>query len=401
MTGPERIVKKLVLIWCLCTLKLVSPPLAAQVFSDQYFRKNAEKGLEMVYNCQFEAAHKHFSSLDEAYPAHPAPQFLLGLNRWWQSYISTTDVYHEAIFSHLKTARKRNQSFKNRSEFALEYAFFQYMILAFQARLHILRKEYFSAANTGRKALPHLKAGFQYASQSPEFYFSSGIYHYYAETYPRQHPVVRPFMVFFPDGDAELGLTELEQAAASRNFTQTEAMFYLGDIYLDKENQREKALTIKARLTQKYPANLWFKVDYARALILTEEVGSARPILEEIVRDFERQVDYATKRRSSANGAMTNLTMMHAYHWLGRVYQTQKMAQSAADQFVTSLKMAELAQLTGNPLLPANHYYIAEIAEQQQRFPDAIKHYEHALQLPDNESVRKKAKEGLQRLKAE
>ena len=145
----------------------------------------------------FEKANEVFESLQQEYPDHPGPYFLLATNRWWQSYITVDQVYHSYIEQQLDLALRHNQRLKNREDAHLEYVFFQYMCYAFKTRLHTLRREWLAAANDGRKALPYLRDGLRYAQSSAEFYFSAGIYHYYAATYPEDHFYVRPFMVFF------------------------------------------------------------------------------------------------------------------------------------------------------------------------------------------------------------
>ena len=98
----------------------------AQVFEDQYFRDEVKKGLDKVYNLEFEAGDHIFSKLKDKYEKHPGPYFLLALNRWWQSYICTTPAYHEYILKQLNTSLELNETFENRESHTLEYTFLQY-----------------------------------------------------------------------------------------------------------------------------------------------------------------------------------------------------------------------------------------------------------------------------------
>lgn len=374
--------------------------LPAQVFEDQYFRTEAKKGLDKVYNLEFEAGEKIFSALQEKYKEHPAPYFLLALNRWWQSYISTTSAYHEYILKQLNTSLELNKAFKEQEKLALEYTFFQYMGYAFKTRLMILQREWVSAANNGRKALKYLEKGFDFVEKAPEFYFSSGIYHYYAATYPEDHSYVKPFMVFFPNGDEKLGLEELHKASEAQNFTQIEALFYLGDIYLEEKKSFPEALKLKARLAKTYPQNTWFAADYARSLIFSNQYSKSFRILAELEKNFEAQSRSQEKQITSVDSRYTTLLMMRVYHYIGLCKMRQQLDyELASEYFDKSMKMAKIAKVEADPHLPANLYHLGLCKEKLDLLPEAIMAYEEALDLEENEGVKDLVKNRLKRLK--
>lgn len=370
-----------------------------QVFQDDVFREAAHKGLALTYNFDFEAADAHFSQLQAAYPDHPAPYYLLAFNRWWQSYISHTDVYHSVIEMHLKTALKHNQAYINKEGFELEYTFFQYMIYAFQSRLHILRREWWSGANTGLKALPYLTKGINFVEESPEFYFSTGIYHYYAETYPRKHAYIKPFMVFFPEGNASKGLEELRKAADLENFTQIESQYYLGDIYLEEEKAYRKAIQIKRKLSRMFPQNTWFEADYARALVYDGQYESAHEILSGIRQVYESQGQAMQRQVTSQESRYTSFLMIRVYHYLGRVAMAQEQDVAIAEKwFGLSQQMANLEGLMVYEYEAHNLYQLAEVYVQQNKKEKARKALRQILELEENAAVLKQTQALLARL---
>ncbi|MEM6801367.1 MAG: tetratricopeptide repeat protein [Bacteroidota bacterium] len=387
-----------ILISLLLLLQLWKLP--AQVFEDQYFRTEVKKGLDKVYNLDFESGERVFSGLKEKYKDHPGPYFLLALNRWWQSYISTTPAYHAYILEQLNTSLELNKTFKEKEQLALEYTFFQYMGYAFKTRLLILQREWVSAANNGRKALKYLEKGFDFVEKAPEFYFSSGIYHYYAATYPENHSYVKPFMVFFPNGDETLGLKELHKASEAQNFTQIEALFYLGDIYLEEKKSFPEALKLKARLAKSYPNNTWFAADYARSLIFSNQYSKSASILAELEKNFETQPGHQDKQITSLDSRYTTLLMMRVYHYIGLCKMRQQLDyEQAIEYFDKSMKMAKLAKVAADPHLPANMYHKGLCKEKMDLLPEAIMAYEEALDLEENEGVKDLAKTRLKRLK--
>lgn len=370
---------------------------SAQVFENPDFRNRASVGMKMVYQLQFEAANSHFSQLEEDFEGHPAPHFLLALNRWWQSYLSPTDDhFHPYLESELSNCLELNRSLKNLPAYELEYLFFQYMSYAFRARLYILQHHYWKAANSGKKALTYLKKGFEFTDQAPEFYFSSGIYHYYAEVYPRNHPIVRPFMIFFPDGNANLGLAELEKAAAVPNFAQVEASFYLTSIYLHHEKDFQKAHQVAQQLANEYPDNIWFQLDLAEILIATKTFPQAMRILETAQRSFEQHPAYDREPISSQEQSLSTYVMMRAYYLLGQIAFQHHTFESALAHFRTSNRMAELASIESDAMLSANYLHIGYCYDRMGIREAAVEAYQKALKLPDNDAIKSRAKTCLQ-----
>ncbi|MEZ4827510.1 MAG: hypothetical protein R3C61_14700 [Bacteroidia bacterium] len=364
----------------------------SQVFYDQHFRKMAAEGIQKTYNLEYDAAETIFSTLDKAYPHHPAPLFLLALNRWWQSFISTTDNWHAYIETQLEDAVARNQKMKDSPGYELEYVFFQYMSYAFLTRLYIIRREWLRAANTGRKALPYLSKSLTYTQKSPEFYFSAGIYHYYAAVFPARHSYIKPFAVFFPDGDAEIGLEELEYAAGNNNFTQAEAMYYLGDIYLEEEGEYARSLSIKKALALKYPGNTWFQADFARALVYNRRYGEAEIILKKLQAGFERLPGSQKRHITSVESNYTSQLMLRVYHYLGRIsLERDKRYSQAASFFKISNEMAKLAGIESEIHLPANAYYLGRCMDGLNQKEKAGEWYQKALDMDENHLIKTQA----------
>ncbi|MEM7656956.1 MAG: tetratricopeptide repeat protein [Bacteroidota bacterium] len=378
-------------MWVLAPiLCLFGPFLNAQVFHDTHFREIAAAALEQTYNCKFEQAATQLSQLQGTYPDHPAPHFLLATNRWWQSYISTDDHYHSYIQEELVLALEKNKALKGDPSARLEYVFFQYMSYAFLTRLYTLRREWFRAANYGRRALPHLREGLSFARQSPEFYFSAGIYHYYAATYPEAHPYVRPFMVFFPDGDEELGISELRQAATVPNFTQAEAMFYLSDIFLDQPQRRQEATQLKRQLHEQYPNNAWFQVNYARSLIIKEEYDAALEVLNPLIKRMQQIPQHLKRTVNSQETPMSSLVMQHAYYHRGLIYQRTQRPDLAFLDFQKATQIISLAKREGDPTPASAWWELGRAYDQQGERKKALQAYEEALDQEPSEHVSKR-----------
>lgn len=359
-----------------------------QVFDDEHFRSLAADGLDAMYNCEFDQAHLQFTSLQAAYPNHPGPLFLMGTNRWWQSYLSADNQYHAYIDSVISLSIEANDEFLKESPHQIEYTFFGYMGYALRARLRTLQQEWLGAANQGRKALPFLSDCLAYTTESPEFYFAAGIYHYYAETYPRDHFYVRPFMVFFPNGDAELGVSELEQAVAVPNFTRPEAMYYLSYIYLEEvARDPEKARQISAQLYREYPRNPWFACEYARVRVHTGYHAQALTVLDSLVNVYQ----------TIAELGLTDKLMVRVHHYRGLcLFHGRGHYEAAIEAFQQSIYLAEgNERLASSDYVPANYYYLACCYRRLDYSEEAKAAFRKVLASDNNERYEKRAKKAL------
>ncbi len=366
----------------------------SQVFEDPAFDKDAQKGIEYIYNFEFDKAESVFLSLKEKYPEHPAPYFFLATNRWWQNYLSAkTPLFYGFIESMIEKSLELNEHFEGKPAYHMEYTYFQFMGNALKARVNSAQGNWWTAANSARKIISPVKEGFQYVDTRAEFAFASGIYHYYAEVYPREYPIVKPFMGFFPEGNEALGLRELKMAASKNNYAQAECMFYLSYIYLEERGDMVDGLHISRKLAQRFPNNTWFLADYAHALLLNQEYTEARKILHQMVARFEMQSGYKTQNINSKQSLYTSHLMIKVYQYLGKIYLFKDSSYERALYFFEkSESMASLAKVTEDNLLAEDTYYKGRCYDGMGQREKAISHYRKALDMDGNIYIRDDAK---------
>ena len=99
--------------------------------------------------------------------------------------------------------------------------------------------------------------------------FGQGIYNYFAEVMPRQHPIIKPILWLLPEGDRELGLQQLREVAAEGLYARTEAAYFLAQIYRLFEKDKALALPFLQELLARYPDDALFHRYTARTLAET------------------------------------------------------------------------------------------------------------------------------------
>jgi hypothetical protein len=257
--------------------------LPASVLAQQKILNNRElmalirQGIDKTYNSEFDAAEKIYREVEKRVPSHPASPLLLGLNYYYKYYPLTPESPGAKPFeTSVNEAIHRADVMLDKNSEDIEA---QAMDMIARALLNM----YYVDNGNSFKAIPLImpiyKAvmkGFDLKEKFNEYYFTTGLYNYYREAYPEAHPVYKPVTSFLQHGNKALGIKQLQYAADSCAFLRNEALLFLKIIYLNYENNPEKAIIYSKRLYEKYPGNLTFLAGYAETLIFTKQYEKAR-----------------------------------------------------------------------------------------------------------------------------
>jgi tetratricopeptide (TPR) repeat protein len=251
-------VRILSLVAALLLLSFLSP-LRAQWLGDPDGERLIRQGIDHLYNIRFDSARSEFSRVIAAHPDHPAGHFFLAAVEWWRIMADFENTEHDDRFIELldrviELCDRRLDDDEN----DLAALFFKGGALGFQGRLYGNREDWIKAANSGRSALPIVQESYRIAPGNSDILFGTGIYNYYAAVVPEKYPFVKPLMLFFPDGDKEKGLEQLETASRNAKYADTEASYFLLQILYNFEKQYDRAYPIAGRLHSLYPRNPLF-----------------------------------------------------------------------------------------------------------------------------------------------
>lgn len=255
----------------------------AQILQDAYAKQLITTGLEQLYSYDFKDSNESFATFKAKYPKHPAG-YLLTAMLAQQQYFPLKD-HINAGKSYVDNLEKafllaENMYLKNTSD--LEAAFFCTSSLGFLAAYEADNQNFLKAVNYAKKSYHYLKIGLLNSDKQPEFLYSSGVYNYYRICYPEIHPILKPFMVFFENGNKKLGLSQLELGVKKTVFVKNESLFYIGYIYNKYEGTPVKALPFSLELTKKFPNNYWYMLQRAELLTLTGNYEGANEFIEKL-----------------------------------------------------------------------------------------------------------------------
>ena len=284
---PKRLAVSLLLkiIALSLSLSLVVPSVGlSQWLADPDFDLHTKKGIDHVYNLEFDQAETEFHYIITTHPEHPAGYFFLAMVDWWKISLDfDNESLDDQFLGKLDVVIDKCDSILDNHPDDVTALFFKGGSLGFRGRLRANRGSWIKAANDGRLALPIVRHAFSIAPDNYDILLGMGIYNYYAEAIPEQYPIVKPLMFFFPNGDKKKGIEQLTAAAAKAKYAAVEADYFLLQLNYTHERQYEKALEIALKLFDRYPKNVVFHRYIGRCYISLGKWENAHAVFREIL----------------------------------------------------------------------------------------------------------------------
>ncbi len=257
---------------------------SAQWLTDPNFDLHTKQGIDLVYNLEFERAEQEFQNLVAVYPQHPAGYFFIAMVDWWRILM---DIDNESLddrfIAKLDVVIDKCDSILDVNPDDVTALFFKGGSLGFRGRLRANRGSWVKAANDGRLALPIVQRAYKIAPENFDILLGIGIYNYYAEAIPEQYPIVKPLMIFFPNGDKKKGVEQLTLAAANAKYAATEAGYFLLQLNYTHEKQFDQALAISQKLFAQFPNNVVFHRYVGRCFVSLGQWENARATFDNIL----------------------------------------------------------------------------------------------------------------------
>ena len=257
---PSVLLRRLVVLAALLVAGAV-PGLAqpVSVLDDPVFEREATRGLDLLYNMQFDEAEVVFDRLAARVPDHPVAPFLQALVPWWQILMDLSDTSHDdAFFAAMDEVVARSDRMLRRDRDNLDAQFFKGAALGFRGRLQSNRRRWLKAALDGKRAMDYVLDVAAEEPDNADFLFGKAIYDYYAAAIPERYPWSKPFVAMFPSGSRQRGLAAMHRTFRDGTYIQTEAAYFLLQIYYLYEADFGKSLQFIDWLRARYPDNAFF-----------------------------------------------------------------------------------------------------------------------------------------------
>ena len=246
--------------------------------NDESLIRLVEETLYALYAFEMEKADLISLLALERFPDHYLSHFARSSYLWWLIISGEDSKENEQLYR----AGIAEAIVKSRTSMATEPSlddlFHLISLYAMQARLDMKNGAYIRALRNGRNAVNHLESSRGYEDSYHGLLLTSGLYNYMTVQAGRKYPFLKIYTLFYPEGDAALGLRQLHRATLSDNLVwQTEAHYFLMRIYLEMEMMPAEALHHARWLTAQYPSNLIYQYYHLLAL---KELGDEAEIAE-------------------------------------------------------------------------------------------------------------------------
>lgn len=342
----------------------------AQVMNDPAAQQLVVKALDDIYNMEFAQADAQIRQIQARYPQHPVGLLLRATQLDIQNLpLSENKAATAQFIQAVNQGMELSKRMLDKDENNPEAVFFMLTCHSYMASLYHNRGESLKAVGESRKAYSYLRDGFKLMDKNPDFYFTSGLYNYYVERYPIDHPIVKPFMFFFADGDIAQGIKQMDVATHKGLFMRPVANYYLAHILVKHETNPIRAISYTKYLVDKYPNNPLFAMSYAEALLLSGRYAEARPYVQRLKSmpnklvplafytfsgmlaeyadkdDKEATEFYQTALKQFANEAYTKEYQAFAYAGLARIAARSNDRNSAKTFYKKALAVGEYKSL--------------------------------------------------------
>lgn len=367
---------KLILLFVLIlTIIRFSYSFASTQIYDSNLENRIRRGIDYIYNIQFDSAEVVFKRIMLDYPQNPVGRFFLAMIDWWKIAIDPdNESLDELFFEKLEDVIYHCDQILKEDEKNLDAIFFKGGAIGFRGRLRALRDSWIKAADDGREALPLLKLAWSIDSTNYDILFGMGIYNYFAEVIPNEYPYIKPLMIFFPKGNKTLGIQQLKLAAEKAKYASTEAKYFLLTLYYHYEEDLYQAQLYASDLHKLYPMNPIFHRYLGRTYVRYGDYESASKVFKEV---FERS-------KKNLPGYNKN-ALREASYYIGMNYRLEGRYDSSAYYFQICLDTSKEIDKKGDEsgFQTSAALNLGIVHDLMDKRDEAIKYYQYVLSIKD------------------
>ncbi len=366
---------------------LLLPSMTSSLWiTDPVFDSHVRKGIDYVYNLSFDSARGEFQTVIHLKANHPAGYFFLAMVEWWRILIDIDNTaYDEKFYSMLEKVIGLCDKRLDRDENDVTALFFKGGAIGFRGRLRAHREEWFKAANDGRLALPIVQQAYTLAPDNDDILLGIGIYNYYAEIIPQEYPFVKPFMLFFPKGDKQKGIEQLQRAAGRAKYADVEATYFLLQLFHNYEKDYVKALPLAQKLHKKFPDNPLFHRYLGRSY-------AALGLWNEMKHEFEDILQRVQKKQLGYSLSAER----EAEYYLGLHQMAFNQYETALKHFLRCDELSRALDTDGpSGFMTMANLKMGMIFDLQTRRDIAVQQYKKVMQMDNYQDSRKIAEQYL------
>ena len=340
------------------------------------FDSRVNDGIKQIYNIKFTEAEKTFRSVMADYPEQPAGRFFLAMIDWWKILLDPdNESYDEIFFQKIEDVIYQCDQILDKNPKDVNALFFKGGSIGFRGRLRAFRESWLKAADDGREALPIVEEAAALDPNNMDVQLGFGIYNYYASVIPNEYPMIKPLMIFFPDGDKEKGIQQLKNTALNGKFAKYEARYFLMTLYYRYENNSMLADDYAKMLTNDFPDNPVFEKWRGRIAVRRGDYRLVDSIFNSVLNKSDKKMF----------GYTTPNSIREAAYYVGNNFRANGQLDSAKTFFQRCIQESQKIDEEGEESgFQVNAYvYLAQMEELLNNKDEAIRLYKKILNIKD------------------
>jgi len=343
-----------------------------------------EKGIRQIYNIKFQEAETTFRKLMADYPNEPAGRFFLAMVDWWKILLDLdVETYDDIFYQKLEDVIYFCDKILDKDPNNVNALFFKGGSIGFRGRLRAIRESWIKAADDGREALPIVEHASKLDPNNLDVQLGFGIYNYYASVIPDKYPMVKPLMLFFPNGNREKGLQQLNNTAYNGKYAKYEARYFLMTLYYQFENNPTKADEYAKLLWDDFPDNPHFERWRGRISVKRGDYYFASDVFNDVLDKFNKKyTGYDVK------------AAREAVYYVAVHQRNMNKIDTAIVLFEKCLKYCKETDKKEESGFQINTVlYLGMLNDVSGRREEALKYYNELLDMKDYGNSREKAKQ--------
>lgn len=343
-------------------------------------------GINQIYGMELDNAEKTFDIVVKDYFTHPSGKFFKAMITWWRILVNLDDEsMDQKFYNQLEEVIDKCDEILDKNKKNVDAMFFKGGALGFRGQLLAIRESWVKAALDGKEGLDLIYKSYKVNPRNIDVQLGFGIYHYYADVIPKRYPVVKPFMVFFPQGDKERGIRELENVALNGRYTRIEARSFLQKLTFQFEEQMEESRKWGKILLTDFPNNPVFQRYYGLTFVKENNYSEASKIFRDIYNKCKKNYSGYNKRFER-----------EATYYIGNDFLIKNIPDSATFYFSKSEKLSrELDKNGESGFLINTVLFLGMLNDLLQNRETAIKYYNETLRLKERNNSHELAKRYL------
>jgi len=367
-----------VLLWCVIPVQGQT----VQLIHNEEFGQDAKRAIDLLYNRQNKAADDELYIWKKKYPDHPIWTLWDGMEIWWEILEDLLDTSHDQEF--VETMKKADYAASRLLHNEPDHPdalIVKAVANSYVARMYSNRESWVTSLQIGRKGYEAHQRLLDVAPGLPDNLFAEGIQKYYSAYIPETYTFLKAVSWFLPDGDRTEGLMALQDAADNAVFARPEANYFLAYIYLNYEQDSEKAKYYFNRLVENYPSNGYYRRLYMRTLAQLDHYSEMDTFFRETM-----------ENREISGISSDPITEAELLYWYGRSKYLAGSYREALDAFEESVEIgADIEHYQDRELYTMAAYYAGRSSEIQMNHDQARFYYKIAASQDAAPNARKDA----------